>query len=218
MIRKFFVSCVILALIGFGILYLVAKTGLVRVPVFTAMAYALPTPERTVESGTAVEQEMEKQLVATLQSKLSAGTFTDADATLVFSEGTLTTSLRSAIAQGAQEVFVQDSAQVVILQSGEVELYLPFTGNEQNSALLLRVAPTAKDGGLAFDVTRVQVGQLFVPAWLQFAVQWPLDKLVSQLNDFLDAYVSVQNVTLQEGSVTLDGTMTLDLKTLIKTE
>ena len=218
MIRKFFVSCVILALIGFGILYLVAKTGLVRVQVFTAMAYALPTPERTVESGTAVEQEMEKQLVATLQSKLSAGTFTDADATLVFSEGTLTTSLRSAIAQGAQEVFVQDSAQVVILQSGEVELYLPFTGNEQNSALLLRVAPTAKDGGLAFDVTRVQVGQLFVPAWLQFAVQWPLDKLVSQLNDFLDAYVSVQNVTLQEGSVTLDGTMTLDLKTLIKTE
>lgn len=218
MLRKLLVSLIVLSLVGLALLFVVAKTGLVEIPVLSALAYELPQPSRIVNPGTSIEEELQTQLVAALQSKLQNGTISDANVTLIFSEATLTAALRQAIGQGAESIFVKDASQVALLKNGQAEFYLPLVQKADRAVLLVRVAPSVKEGSLALAVTQAQIGQLSFPGFTRSIIQWPLDKLVVQVNEWLKNYASVESITMQEGSVSLDGAMTLDLKSLIKTE
>lgn len=218
MLRKLLVSLIVLSLIGLALLFVVSKTGLVEIPILSALVYQLPQPSRLVSPGTSIEDELQTQLISTLQSKLQNDTISDANVTLIFSEATLTAALRQAIGQGAESIFVKDASQVALLKNGQAEFYLPFVQKAGSSVLLVRVLPSLKEGSLAFSVTQAQIGQLPFPGFTRSIVQWPLDKLVVQVNEWLKNYASVESITMQEGSVSLDGTMTLDLKSLIKTE
>ena len=216
MLKKLLLFLVVVVGLSALALFVVAKTGLAEVPVMTETFYTTPTPDHTVEAGTAIEEEMQTQLVSALQTKLQAGTITDANVSLIFSESTLTAGLREAILQGAQEVFVAERAQVAVVADGAIELYVPLVRNNEASAILLRGVPTVSEGKVEFDITRLQVGQLTWPGWLHAIVQAPVDRLVAQLNTFLEDYASLSAITATEGNVYLDGTMTLDLNTLIE--
>lgn len=216
MLKKLLIFLLVVALLSAGVLYLIAKSGLSDVPFMTDAFYTPPTPDHEVQPGTGIQEEMQTQLVAALQKKLQADGISDADVSLVFDESTLTSALREAIAQGAEDVFVTERAQVAVVSGGALEFYVPLTSNEGTSALLLRAVPSVTDGGVAFDLTQVQVGQLSLPGWLHGIIQAPMDRLVAQLNTFLADYASVSAITATEGNVYLDGTMTLDLNTLIQ--
>ncbi len=214
--RRLFYSFLALVLFALGIAYLIARTGLVTIPVVSAVAYQQPTADHVVTASTSVTDELQAQLIAALQTKLNSGTLSDANASLSFTEGSLTTSLREAIKQGAQTVFNADASQVALLADGSVEFFLPLVQNGGVSNILLTVTPSVTDGKIVFAVTRFRVGQLAFPSFMQFLVQWPVDKLVAQLNDFVEKYVALSSIKIEQGIVHVDGTMTLDLKTLLK--
>src|SRR3989338_8752787 len=151
--RAFF-GCGILCLMFLGVCALVAwvlaASGLVRVPIFSSLAYEESAPIRVVDSTNAesLERVLERAINTAQSPELSVR----------LSEASLTASLRAELSTLDQPYFTAAGSQMAV-EGESLEVYLPLkTTPQTNNALTARVRLLAQDGGFAAEVSSVRIG------------------------------------------------------------
>lgn len=150
----------------------VAKTGIFEIPVFSSIFYRLPKPSRQIE----IENQA---MIGGKNLNFSLNTETK-KITLELSEEDLTFLLRQALTQKNNPYFAPN-LQAAILNN-EVELYglllKPFSAN-----LTLKVKPIFSDHKLDFELTKIKIGGLPMPAgYGNIIIHRLLAKPLEQLN------------------------------------
>jgi hypothetical protein len=202
------------ALVFFGaICWAVAATGLVPIPLFTAIAYHRPEPEHEVAATVPLDQDVSARLTSELTARLQAGggTIKDRSISIPLSEGSFTASLRQAFADNIQTAFDGKRSQVAVDPDG-LEMYLPLADNPRGTAVLLRLRVTAGQDGLSVRVSNLRIGSLPVPdlitqATVMPAIQQSFAGFVTQLSRYAD----ITSVTYAPGTVTFSGTLAADV-------
>lgn len=195
--------------------WLVAATGLIRLPLFTSLAYHTPEPIHTVEPGVPVDVFVNEQLTSEVTKRLQAGSGVIEDRTisLTISESSLTATLRSLMEESGLTFLDASVAQIVLSPSSGASLFVPFTNNDLHSAIALEMAVGVLDGKISLTPTLLRVGSLEVPR--VFLVRL-LDPLIAQevatLNDELTGYAAVSAVEVTEGFVTLTGELSVEVQ------
>jgi hypothetical protein len=198
----------VLILLGsaLGAFWAVASTGLVRVPVLTDLAYRAPEPVRHVSPGIPLETSVSADIVRAVNARGQAGALADRSIELRLSEANFTASLRSLMERSGLNTFDATLAQVTIDPSAGFEFFLPFKDNAQGSAVRLRVDATAKDGALALKVTRVTVGTLTLPTFLDELLLGPLVRNnLAQFNQEIGRYLTLSSLRFEPGALVVDG-------------
>lgn len=140
--------------------YLIARTGLVEVPVLSARVASERTATRTV---TAQTVDASRLLTEKFRTLLARGALPDA-ATITLTEQELTGLLRAMVASDPRvPAITRDTAQVVVTANG-AEIFARMSGyGGRETTVLLRGVPEVKDGKLAVAFTTVAIGNLGIP-------------------------------------------------------
>ena len=214
----FFIFSALILLVFVILLWLVASTGLVRVPVITSLAYNQPEPIRIVESGQFLDKKIQQELGDVLTQRLQAGggQINDKNISVALSEESYTASLQAAIASEAADFFDAGNAQVVIDPEVGIEIYIPVSESSLETALLVNLAASVEDDGLEAQVQSIKIGSLGVPVslvdrQLQSAVLTPL---LEQLSNEIDRFGEITGVSLSDGFLTLDGQLLVEVERL----
>ncbi len=181
-----------------SVLYGVAKTGLVRVPLLSR-SYREPSPTRIVmPAATTLTDSLERELRA--QMRRGSGPFT-----LTVKEEELTRAVRD-LTSGATELPLAD-AQIAALP-GELELFARITWGSARSTLMVRIVPSLEQGALKVRVRRAELGQL--PIWhrlVDAVVQGTLGSQLKEINRMLGAAAQLERVTVSPGRLEITGTL-----------
>ena len=164
-----FILCVFLVFVGY-VVWIIASTGLVVIPVVSSWAYEKPQPTRFVGEG------------------VPFGTIAVAQANNSFvsvPETTLTTELRDSIETNGQRFFDADRSQVAVIPNAGIELYLPVADNASGTAILALLELSVESGVPKISVHSASVGSWNMPGWMRDKLAGPamqslLDKLVEQ--------------------------------------
>ena len=174
-------GCLFVFILLFGIPTLfvtavVAKSGLVYVPVFSPALYAPAVPTRTVlPLGTSTSASILRVIGTRAVFDPNFGTVT-----FVVKEQELTTLLQHAVweAPDGAVPFKIREAQVVVLPTG-LEIVLKLPRKERETTVLARFTPAVKtNGDIEITVQELRIGAQQVPLWLANA-------LVSSFDSFL---------------------------------
>lgn len=182
--------------------WVLASTGLVNVPVLTGLAYRKPEPSAVVEPGVPFEAFLSVRLLEpdSLGAQDAAGPFV-----LSIPESTLTASVRDALSSSGQTFFDDRTAQASVTAARGVELYLPLVDNARETAVLVRLHVSAKDGALAVSVEDASVGSWAVWGAMRSGILEPaISAGLDRANQAVaDAGVSVTDVLEQDGFLTV---------------
>ena len=196
-------SCALVLLVAvllgaFWAAWAVASTGLVSVPVLTGLAYHKPEPSVSVEPGVPFEAFLSARL-------LEPGKNPDDSFSLSIPESTLTASVRDALSSSGQTIFDDRKAQASVTAARGVELYLPLQGNARETAAVVRLRVSAKDGALVVSVEDASVGSWAVWGVIQSAILEPaVSAGLERANQSVaDAGVSLTDVSEQDGFLTV---------------
>lgn len=164
-----------------------AKTGIFEIPVFSSIFYRLPKPAREVK--------IESQTSAGGQNLNFSLNVETKKITLELTEEDLTFLLRRALAQGNFPYFAPNLQ--VLISDGEAELYglllKPLKVN-----LTLKLKPILAAGKLDFELTKIKLGDLPMPAgYGNMIVHRLLQKPLAQLNSTA-AKLQLENLALSE--------------------
>jgi hypothetical protein len=157
---------------------IVAKSGILEVPVISSAVYQPIAPTRTVQplTGSSADDVM-KTIAASAKAGVATGS-----AVLTITEQQLTTIVAAGITQGTDTglPFAISSAQVAILD-GQMEFFLDAVQNGRQVPVLIRVEPTVSAGSLHFSVKEATMGSLPLPAFMvEAALQKLADSTLSQ--------------------------------------
>lgn len=145
-LRRFIAVAFVVAI--FWVCMVVARTGLLRVPFFSNVFYAAPTP-RTLEAG-AERRSVEEQI-----RELTLGSVTVTNGSL------------SDLAQAGADRLHLGIASVRIVGGTDVPLELSFIIPQRNNALVrIDLVPEITNAELVFRVARTRIGSVDVPTWL----------------------------------------------------
>jgi len=169
-------AVLVLFAVGFGGMWVVAKTGLVGMPSFFNAAIGRPTPTRVVVPNAGAPEALMAEFLkpdGTISGRLS--------------EGALTSLLQSSLRQGGQGWIVSDQAQVVMDKEKGLELFIPIKNGAQETVFQARLLPQMVDGSLLLKIQGAQIGTLPIPFLSSFepAIQ---EKLNAALNEHKDAF------------------------------
>ncbi len=209
------VLVLILAILGF-VGFVVARTGLVEVPVFSLVFYEPPEPARLVtEESLPVEEMLEQTISKILTERLiaSGGADFDRNLSVDITEAALTATLKQTLEEN-QRFFTPVGAQVAIIDSTDTfEIFLPLANNEMQSALVASIAPTLDEGGMVeAKITDFYVGQLRIPNWfVNLSLQKPLVLAANELNRTIGRYAVLQKLDIHSGFATLTGTISAEI-------
>lgn len=187
------------------VLWAVARTGLVRVPLMSA-GYEPPQPTRVVQTR-GLTAELGGFLTSSLTSTLANG-----ETRAIVSEGLLTAFIRETLASQQMPDWIEvERAQIAALDRGTLELYLPMRRGENASAIIAEVRPDATANGRpTLQVMRLSIGELtaFAPSRSRDLQQLVDEYLDENLSDVLDG-VSISSVEVSEGRLTIVGRLSL---------
>ena len=170
-----FRSCAVMLLVaivvlGGAVAWVVASTGMIRLPIISSLAYEAPSPVRTVEPG------------LSLQAYMTGGTFRGSFADIP--ESTLTAAVRDALASNGQTWLDDHAAQAAKTDGQGIELFLPLSNNAHGTAIVAHVGLSQEDGKLAVRIDDISFGSLAVPKWIIASVVVPaIAPVVASLND-----------------------------------
>ncbi|PJA45483.1 hypothetical protein CO174_02955 [Candidatus Uhrbacteria bacterium CG_4_9_14_3_um_filter_50_9] len=204
----------VLVLIGLFVCWSLAATGLVRVPVFTALAYDVPQPERVVEPGVPLETVAEEQFRSELAKRLQAGGGELKDDVLVFSasESSLTASFRTALEESQVGMIDAGSSQILVQEEVGFSLFLPFEESELESALLVEVNPAVVDEVVVLTLTSVQIGSLNLPLFVVTRLFQPmLQTYVNDLNEAMAGFATITDISTQEGWIEITSRFSVEI-------
>lgn len=131
------------------ILAVVAKTGLVKIPVISDFFYKQPAVIRSVSPADITQSDIENK-VGTLITNRSVE-FTEEELTFMFRQ----------VIIGSEDSYFAPGVQVAI-ENGQIEFFglltKPFTAN-----ITLNLRPYLEAGQLKFELTQAQLGSLAMP-------------------------------------------------------
>ncbi|MFH1430720.1 MAG: hypothetical protein ABIG71_04360 [Candidatus Uhrbacteria bacterium] len=204
--RQSFVQCggcctvylvILLAICACGT-YLVARTGLVTIPVLSDSVQHQRTPLRVV---TPVAMNIEQRVGGALAGLLRG----DPSAPIAFSEAELTSLLRAILTDRETDVLTATSAQVVVTQDA-LELFAWVPGSGDGTTVRVRGVPQVTDDGkldVVFD--EVAIGNLGLPSVIATPILRSALSNVPFLNG-TDTTVPfrLQRITLGDGRIVID--------------
>ncbi len=193
----------------------VAATGLVHVPGVSRFAFSEPVPVRIVPIGVSAEVQSETQFQSILTQRLQEqrGILTDRSVSLEITESALTTTLQNQLGNISQSPFIRPRAQIVILEEGPIEVFLPFRVKDQETTLVIQLGVEAKDGRFDLHLSEVRVGSVQVPRMLVASMIQPfVTKELASLNQVLSSYMRVEELRMERGILKVSGMFTVELK------
>lgn len=206
---------VILCLVGFGV-WSAAATGLLDVPLASRFAYHKPQPDRLVKPGVPLETLLEEQVKTTLTKRVYEGKWTLEDRTIsvTIPETSLTSSLRTLIETGRSGLVDSRGAQVMVNEDGTFVFFLPVADSAKNTAVQLRMSIVLeKEGMIRLIPYQFTVGSFVIPkALTTFFLQPFIQSQLPQLNQALQTLITLTAVTYQQGAVTLNGLINVEVQ------
>lgn len=201
-------AAVILGIVGF----VVAKTGLVEIPVVSRF-YHEPQPMRfTVPASTPIVDTLELQL--SQAARAVVGGTVPAEITITLSESDLTRGLQDLAGAGAVGGLEFSNAQVAF-SDGKAELFVRVKRSERTAPLRLRLVPALERKPIPLRVEKAYIGEL--PVWHRIIDALFNQALKTQLagTPFASA-ITVKNLTIREGMLDVTVIVSGNLDTLNK--
>lgn len=195
----------------------VAATGLWRIPLFTTLAYDIPSPTRDVTPGVPAETVVEETFSTTLTRRLyeGGGTLTNRSIEVTLSESSLTASLRSFLEDADLDWVDASHTQLVVDPEVGVELFVPFTDSELGTAATLAFAIEASDGNLIVTPTEVRVGSAKVPGFLIATFFKPfLASELAKLNTTMVGYATISTIEILPRELVIMGELAVEVEAL----
>lgn len=131
------------------VLAVVAKTGLVNIPIISDLFYKQPAVVRPVSPASVEQSDIESKIGSLLVNR-----------TVEFTEEELTFMFRQVIT-GSEDSYFAPGVQVAV-ENGQLEFFglltKPFTAN-----ITLHLRPYLEAGQLKFELTQAQLGSLAMP-------------------------------------------------------
>ena len=193
----------------------VAATGLVRVPVFTAIAYEVPVPTRPVTPGVPAQTVLQEAFTSTLTRRLyeGGGALTNRSIHVELEEGSLTASLRSLLEEGNLDWMDASRAQVVVDPEVGVEVFAPIHGSELGTAVTLTLDLGARDGNLVVTPTKIQIGRARVPNFLVTIFLKPLlEAELAKLNAAMVGSAKISTIEMLPRMLSVDGELSVEIE------
>jgi len=170
--KKFFTcgSCIIIALIiilalgSYGA-YLVALSGVVKVPFFSARFYQEPKPNYIVATKMMTQEDLQKRLTDLISSEAQKQKKTE-NLTVNFqlTDGEITSLLREQIKKSPDSTSKVDFIQLGILPDN-LELFIKAK-DPQNLIFSTKFLPIIKQNKIDLNILSVKIGNLAVPKFI----------------------------------------------------
>ena len=178
---------------------IIAKTGLVSVPLFTNWLYRPAEPVRTVVpiSGMDSEQIMRAALLrADIDPALGK-----VEVKLLESE--MTRLVRDGLAAAEDSLPLPlRSAQLAVSPDG-IEFFALTPKDDRNVTIKGEIIPTVKDGRVEFGIRGVSVGALTVPDGISRSLAPIFDRVINDALAGSSDLGELKDVRLEEGAMTL---------------
>ena len=185
------ITWIIIALILVGpIIYVLTAAGMISLPLVGGFIYSTPVPNHVVESGTPLDAA--------------------ALAKLTLSESALTASMQAGLAaSGGDQTFIPAKSQVAVIEGQGLEIFLPFIGNKQDSALTIDFNLNLEEGKLTPNVQSFKIGQLPVaPVIVKTVLEKTIQTALDTFNTQLASFITIESVEYGNGAVVLSGSLT----------
>lgn len=199
-------------------LWTVAATGLVRVPVFTDLAYEIPEPTRPVTPGVPAETIMSEAFTSTLTRRLyeGGGTLSNRSISVEIEETSLTASWRSFLEEGDFDWIDASGAQVVVDPEVGVELFVPLLSSDLGTAATLTFDLRAQDGNLVVTPTKIQVGKAKIPDVLIAVFLKPLlEAELAKLNAAMVGYAKISTIEILPRVISVSGELSVEVESTL---
>lgn len=206
----------LIALIMAGIAWMVAATGFVSIPLFSRLAYEVPTPLRVVTPGVPIETYIQTEVSDVLVQRLyeGQGTLQETVVEVRLPEQAFTASLRSFSEQAASGLPLDFStAQVALDPQKGAEIFLPIKNNPQQTAIRLNVYATVQNGGIVLEVKEASIGSLPLPmSLLNPVIHAIVERNLQSLYAELGSYLRLSDISYEEGFMVLKGELTVEIQ------
>lgn len=184
-----FIALAIIFTLSAYLIWTVASTGLVQIPLLTNLTFHSSTLVREVSLGVPFNSALSKQTVA---------------GQIHLSEGTLTTFLQDQLSTRSQNFFESKGAQILLTKSDGIELSLPIRDNELGSTVVVKFEMDIQEGAITLNLLSASLGSWNVPNVLLQGVLAPfLTTGTTELNTLLKDVCTPTSIAQQEGSLTL---------------
>jgi hypothetical protein len=203
--RKFFTCCflklLIVVLILGGITAVVAKTGLVDIPVFSKLFYKTPSPERIVSINPDEEKKFEDVLAQKLEEQIGSKAEGQQEVALEFNEEELTSFIKS-LESTSNHPFT--NAQVSVTPKA-IEIFGQFKDLNQ-TFLTVALKPEITDGNLKITFEKIKIGNLSLPAVLgNSLVNKLLKDQISSVEDVISKNGTLKSIDLLDRKIIFHG-------------
>lgn len=207
-------------LVGFLVwgLWTTAATGLVRIPVFTDLAYEVAIPKRPVTPGVPAQTVMSEAFASTLTRRLyeGEGTLSDRSITVSLEEGSLTASLRSFFEEEDFDWMNVSGVQVVVDPEVGVEVFVPILGRELTTAVTLTLDFWAQEGNLMVAPVKILVGNVQIPDFLVTVFLKPLlQAQLAKLNTMMVGYAKISTIEILPRTISLSGELSVEIESAL---
>ncbi|MCR4314224.1 MAG: hypothetical protein NUV84_03190, partial [Candidatus Uhrbacteria bacterium] len=196
-------------------LWITAATGLVRVPVFTYLAYEVPVPTRSVTPGVPVEAVLKQAFTSTLTRRLyeGGGTLSNRLMSVQLEESSLTASWRSLLEEGNLDWIDVSGSGVVVDPDVGVEVFVPILGSELKTAITFTFDLSAQEGNLVVTPTKIQVGKARIPNFLIVLFLKPLlEAELAKLNAAMIGYTKISTIEIFPRAVSISGELSVEIE------
>lgn len=216
---KAVLTCSVILLVGICLvtatfLWMVAATGFVTIPLFSAVAYEPPAPTRTVVSEVTVEHLVREQVQTELTQRLQqgGGELQDTSITLDLPEASLTSTIQGLLV-GAPSEMISGEAQIVVLEEG-IELFAPLTSGNQTAVKAL-VDLGVEGESIRLEPTRVEVGRLSIPPFIVGAILGPfIQSQITEFDNALGGYMVITDIQTTDGVLSITGDLTVEVEVI----
>lgn len=206
----------VLLVIGI-IVWAVASTGLVEVPVVTSLAYREPVPVRLVEAGTPMETLLQETFTSTLTQRIYEGGGTLEDRTLEvrIPEDALTASVRTLAQEAGQDWIDADRLQIAIEPGVGAQMFAPLgtENNELNTALTATFDLQATNGLLEVIPSEVKIGSFKIPdVFIAATLERLLEQELAKLNQSMVGYARISQIDVVSGALLVTGEIAIEIR------
>lgn len=200
---------IVLLIVGLPVLYILVRSGLVVIPVASAILYNEPTPVHAVSPSGSLNEVLETQLNAFAASRFTSGSLVGEQITFALPESAMTAALQPSIESSVSKTFIANKSQIAVVEGVGLEAYLPFQHGSGRTALIILFNFDLENGELKPHVQEFKLGQLHLPrAFMNFAIRESQKAWLAPLNEHLKTFLQIQAIEYGTSSMNIQGTLT----------
>ena len=204
---------VLIVVVVLGIGWVVAATGLVKIPILSSMAYEKPEPTRVVEAGVSLEDLVKAEFEIQFAQHVidTSGILEDMRMDFHVPEDALTTTLRSGIEETGDDQIEAVHAQVVVLAETGFELYLPVKDSPQETAIMVTANLSILESKTNIEIIEVKLGSLSLPEKIINAIIVPIaQRQIEGMLEKTNLYAQIESIEYAQGEVIIRTEASID--------